>query len=260
MTDSQMDELNKIIHRNAGKLGKMTYTNADKIRDFAYKVANESYAEGVKDTSRPLLNNVNPCIANINYTAEEAIKARKVLRAGDRIKVSDFTVPEYDAGTMHFDELKVLGACLEIVNVNDERAIAMFDHVIFNSAIDKDDSVANIYHSQLFEYLNGPFLQSMKNAGFENLKEKDIGLISRYEMFGDGPSFSMFDKEPLHFEYFNNGRNRIRFDSDEDCSRWYWLANQNEEASLFAGVDNYGRAVWGCAGNSNGVSPALRIA
>ena len=255
-----MDELQKIIHRNAGKLGKMTYTNADKIRDFANKVAIESYAEGVNEMSRPLLNNVNPCIANINYTAEEAIKARKVLRAGDRIKVSDFTVPEYDAGTMHFDELKVHGANIEIVNVNGGRAIAMFDHVIFNIAIDEDDNVANIYHSQLFEYLNGPFLQSMKNAGFENLKEKDIGLISRYEMFGDGPSFSMFDKEPLHFEYFNNGRNRIRFDGDEDCSCWYWLANQNEEASLFANVYGNGGADWSDASLSNGISPALRIA
>src|SRR5574344_2171987 len=254
-----MNELQKIIHRNAGKLGKMTYTNADKIRDFANKVAIESYAEGVNEMSKPLLSNSN-CIANIIYTAEEAIKARKVLRAGDRIKVPDFTVPVYDAGTMHFDELKVLGACLEIVNVNNERAIAMFDHVIFNSAIDKDDSMANIYHSQLFEYLNGPFLQSMKNAGFENLKEKDIGLISRYEMFGDGPSFSMFDKEPLHFEYFNNGRNRIRFDSDEDCSSWYWLANQNEEASRFAGVGYHGDAGWAYASSSGGVSPALRIA
>lgn len=254
-----MDELNKIIHRNAGKLGKMTYENAERLHKFAYKVANESYAEGVKDTSRPLLNNVNTCIANMNYTAEEATNARKILRTGDIIKVPDFTVPKYDAGTMHLDELKVLGACLEIVNVNDERAIAMFDHVIFNSAIDKYDSVANIYHSQLFEYLNGPFLQAMKNAGFKNLKEKDIGLISRYEMFGDGPSFSMFDKEPLHFEYFNNGRNRIRFDGDEDCSRWYWLANQNEEASLFAVVRGSGSADWYNASNSAGVSPALRI-
>src|SRR5574344_966872 len=255
-----MDELNKIIHRNAGKLGKMTYENAERLHKFAYKVANESYAEGVNDTSRPLLNNVNSCIANINYTAEEATNARKILRTGDIIKVPDFTVPEYDAGTMHFDELKVLGACLEIVNVNNERVIAMFDHVIFNSAIDKDDSVANIYHSQLFEYLNGPFLQSMKNAGFENLKEKDIGLISRYEMLGDGPSFSMVDKEPLNFEYLNNGRNRIRFDSDEDCSCWYWLANQNEEASLFALVNRRGDAGWGDASDSLGVSPALRIA
>jgi hypothetical protein len=100
----------------------------------------------------------------------------------------------------------------------------------------------------------------MKNAGFENLKEKDIGLISRYEMFGDGPSFSMFDKEPLHFEYFNNGRNRIRFDGDEDFSRWYWLANQNEEASLFAIVYHNGYALWNYASYSYGISPALRIA
>jgi hypothetical protein len=255
-----MDELNKIINRNAGKLGKMTYENAERLHKFAYKVANESYAEGVKDTSRPLLNNVNPCIANINYTAEEATNARKTLRTGDKIKVPDFTVPEYDAGTMHFDELKVLGANIEIVNVNGGRAIAMFDHVIFNSAIDEDDSVANIYHSQLFEYLNGPFLQSMKNVGFENLKEKDIGLISRYEMFGEGKPFSMFDNEPRRFEYFQEGRNRIRFSSDEDCSRWYWLANQNDDASLFARVYAGGRAGWSGASSSHGVSPALRIA
>ena len=235
----------------------MTYQNADRIREFAYKVANESYEEGLN-----AMNAQSPgtCRVNNIFTAEEAIKARKVLRAGDRIKVSDFTVPEYDAGTMHFDELKVHGANIEIVNVNGGRAIAMFDHVIFNSAIDEDDSVANIYHSQLFEYLNGPFLQSMKNAGFENLKEKDIGLISRYEMFGDGPSFSMFYKEPLHFEYFNNGRNRIRFDGDEDCSRWYWLANQNEEASLFAIVGSDGGAGWYYASNSYGISPAFVIA
>ena len=54
-----MDELQKIIHRNAGKLGKMTYTNADKIRDFANKVAIEPYAEGVNEMSKPLLSNSN---------------------------------------------------------------------------------------------------------------------------------------------------------------------------------------------------------
>ena len=79
-------------------------------------------------------------------------------------------------------------------------------------------------------------------------------------MFGDGPSFSMFDKEPLHFEYFNNGRNRIRFDGDEDSSRWYWLANQNDDASYFANVSSDGYAGRSGASNSIGVSPALRIA
>ena len=68
----------------------------------------------------------------------------------------------------------------------------------------------------------------MNGAG---IPAESCRLISKEEMFGDNA-----------LEYFKTGRNRIAFDFDEDCSRYYWLSTLYDEemsAALFclAGVD-----------------------
>ena len=57
----------------------------------------------------------------------------------------------------------------------------------------------------------------MNGAG---IPAKSCGLISKEEMFGC-----------IALEYFKTGRNRIAFDFDEDCSRYYWLSTLHDKVA-----------------------------
>ena len=155
------------------------------------------------------------------YTNKSILKNFDNVRIGDRVRLPSFTVPAVKMDgdeVMEFDE-KDIRAEDAIVIGKDENGnfILIFDHCLFESAIDLNNE-KHFEMTQLGQYLQSEFLRAMNGAG---IPAKSCGLISKEEMFGDNP-----------LEYFKTGRNRIAFDFDEECSRYYWLSTLcNKEAS-----------------------------
>ena len=155
------------------------------------------------------------------YSVAGFMANRDKVKIGDRVKLPSFTVPAVKMDgedVLAFDE-KHIKADEAIVIGKDENGkfILIFDHCLFESAIDLNDE-KRFEMTQLGQYLNSEFLRAMNGAG---IPAESCGLISKGEMFGDNP-----------LEYFKTGRNRIAFDFDEDCSRYYWLSTlYDEEAS-----------------------------
>ena len=138
---------------------------------------------------------------------------RDNVKIGDRVKLPAFTVPSFRVvgdNILNFDEQNIK-ADEAIVIGKDENGnfILIFDHCLFESAIDLNDE-KQFEMTQLGRYLKSEFLRAMNGAG---IPAESCGLISKEEMFGENP-----------LEYFKTGRNRIAFDFDEDCSRYYWLS------------------------------------
>lgn len=170
------------------------------------------------------------------YSVAGFMANRDKVKIGDRVKLPSFTVPAVKMDgedVLAFDE-KHIKADEAIIIGKDENGnfILIFDHCLFESAIDLNDE-KRFEITQLGQYLNSEFLRAMNGAG---IPAESCGLISKDEMFGDNP-----------LEYFKTGRNRIAFDFDEDCSRYYWLSTlYDEEASAArfcyangTGISNY---------------------
>lgn len=182
-------------------------------------------------------------ILQMTYTIKSILKNFDNVRIGDRVKLPAFTVPAVKMDgeeVLAFDE-KHINADEAIVIGKDENGdlILIFDHCLFESAIDLNNE-KRFEMTQLGQYLQSEFLRAMNGAG---IPAESCGLISKEEMFGDNA-----------LEYFNTGRNRIAFDFDEDCSRYYWLStvyNEEEPNALYY-IANYDGAS-GCsyAGNAS---------
>lgn len=167
------------------------------------------------------------------YTIAGFMANRDKVKIGDRVKLPAFTVPAVEMDgeeVLAFDE-KHINADEAIIIGKDENGnfILIFDHCLFESAIDLNDE-KRFEMTQLGQYLKSEFLRAMNGAG---IPAESCGLISKEEIFGENP-----------LEYFKTGRNRIAFDFDEDCSRYYWLSTLcDEEASAahfcFASYDGY---------------------
>ena len=173
------------------------------------------------DPTRPAEYKESGFISEMTYSVSAFMANRDKVRIGDRVKLPSFTVPAVKMDgdeVMEFDE-KNIRADDAIVIGKDENGnfILIFDHCLFESAIDLNDE-KRFKMTQLGQYLQSEFLRAMNGAG---IPAESCGLISKDEMFGDNP-----------LEYFKTGRNRIAFDIDEDCSRYYWLSTlYDEEAS-----------------------------
>ena len=180
-------------------------------------------------------------ISQMTYTPKSILKNFDNVRIGDRVRLPAFTVPAVKMDgeeVLAFDE-KHISADEAIVIGKDENGdlILIFDHCLFESAIDLNNEM-RFEMTQLGQYLQSEFLRAMNGAG---IPAESCGLISKEEIFGDNA-----------LEYFKTGRNRIAFDFDEDCSRYYWLSTlYNEEASeaYFCGAANDGYVR--CDGGSN---------
>ena len=180
------------------------------------------------------------------YSVAGFMANRDKVRIGDRVKLPSFTVPAVKMDgegedVLAFDE-KHINADEAIVIGKDENGdlILIFDHCLFESAIDLNNE-KRFEKTQLGQYLQSKFLRAMNGAG---IPAESCGLISKDEMFGDNA-----------LEYFKTGRNRIAFDFDEDCSRYYWLSTlYDEEASAadFCDARSIGYAT--CGGASDAYS------
>lgn len=222
----------------------ITDTDTLEISGNAQPAAAEAPAESTRpaatDPTRPAEYKESGCISEMTYSVSAFMANRDKVRIGDRVKLPSFTVPAVKMDgdeVMEFDE-KNIRADDAIVIGKDENGnfILIFDHCLFESAIDLNNE-KRFKMTQLGQYLQSEFLRAMNGAG---IPAESCGLISKDEMFGDNP-----------LEYFKTGRNRIAFDFDEDCSRYYWLSTlYDEEASAayfcLASISGYS----GCAGAS----------
>ena len=178
-------------------------------------------AETPAENAKPMKPEESSFISEMTYSMAAFMANRDKVRIGDRVKLPAFTVPSCGVAgdeVLNFDEQNIK-ADEAIVIGKDENGnfILIFDHCIFESAIDLNDEKC-FEKTQLGLYLQQEFLRAMNNAG---IPAESCGLIGKYEMFGDNA-----------LEYFKKGRNRIAFDFDEDCGRCYWLSTlYDEEAS-----------------------------
>lgn len=191
-------------------------------------------AETPAENAKPMKPEESGFISEMTYSMAAFMANRDKVRIGDRVKLPAFTVPICGVAgddVLNFDEQNIK-ADEAIVIGKDENGnfILIFDHCLFESAIDLNNEKC-FEKTQLGLYLQQEFLRAMNNAG---IPAESCGLISKDEMFGDNA-----------LEYFKKGRNRIAFDFDEDCSRYYWLSTlYDEEAS----------AAYFCCASYNGVS------
>ena len=198
-------------------------------------------AEAPAESTRPAESKESGCISEITYSVSAFMANRDKVRIGDRVKLPSFTVPAVKMDgdeVMELDE-KNIRTDYAIVIGKDENGnfILIFDHCIFESAIDRNDE-KRFEMTQLGQYLQNDFLRAMNNAG---IPAESCGLISKEEMFGDNA-----------LEYFGEGRNRIAFDFDEDCSRYYWLSTvYNEESSAARFCNAYDDGGASCYGASD---------
>ena len=203
--------------------------------------AQPAAAEAPAESTRPAESKESGFISEMTYSVSAFMANRDKVRIGDRVKLPSFTVPAVKMNgheVMEFDE-KNIRADDAIVIGKDENGnfILIFDHCLFESAIDLSNE--KIFEmTQLGQYLKSEFLRAMNSAG---IPAETCGLISKEEMFGDNA-----------LEYFKAGRNRIAFDFDEDCSRYYWLSTlYDEEASAALFCVAYGLGGADCSGASN---------
>ena len=179
---------------------------------------------------------------------------------GDFIEIGDFNVSGAEIDGVKFDTLYVTGARLVIVDQDENRKIAMFDHVLFDSVIsantDDAESAETFADTALGKYLNGPFRKAILEQ--TKIKPQEASLITEYEMLGTGNEESNFDENPKRFDFFKQDINRMRFDKNEEYGRWYWLGSK-ENNTDFCFCSSGGNAYYGNATYTYAVSPALKI-
>lgn len=182
-------------------------------------------------------------ISEMTYSVAAFMANRDKVKIGDRVKLPAFTVPAVKIDgdkAMQFDEQNIK-ADEAIVIGKDENGdfILIFDHCLFESAIDLNDEKC-FEMTQLGQYLQSEFLHAMNSAG---IPAESCGLISKDEMFGGNT-----------LGYFKTGRNRIAFDFDEGCSHYYWLStlyNEVASAACFCHATNDGNSSYYHASNAN---------
>lgn len=153
----------------------------------------------------------------VTYLVKGLVKNFDDVRIGDLVKLPAFTVPAAKMDgekVMEFEEQHIPTEYAIVVDRKENGDLVLvFDHCLFESAMDLNDET-DYERTQLGQYLNSVFLTAMNNAG---IPAESCGLISKAEMFGDNA-----------LEYFKIGRNRVAFDFNEDCSRWFWLSTLEE--------------------------------
>ena len=131
------------------------------------------------------------------------------VKVGDLVRVPGFKVPATKIDgkkKLNFDEIEVAGEYATVYQIEGEQISLVFDRALFRSAIDRNDTVV-WEDTQLAAYLRGAFLDALR----KETSAADCGLLRKEELWGDNA-----------LPFFRNGRNRVCFDKDEDCSVWYW--------------------------------------
>ena len=161
------------------------------------------------------------------------------VNVGDRVRVPGFKVPatEIDGQEkLNFDEIEVAGEYATVYKIEGEQISLVFDRALFRSAIDRNDT--GVWEdTQLAAYLRGAFLDALR----KETSAADCGLLRKEELWGDNA-----------LPFFRNGRNRVCFNKDEDCSIWYWTETvEDASAAVFCSASGCGFASNRGAGSAN---------
>ncbi len=161
------------------------------------------------------------------------------VKVGDRVRVPGFKVPaaEIDGEEkLNFDEIEVAGEYATVYKIEGEQISLVFDRALFQSAIDRNDT--GVWEdTQLAHYLRGAFLDALR----KETSAADCGLLRKEELWGDNA-----------LPFFRNGRNRVCFDKDEDCSVWYWTETvEAASAAYFCNADADGISNYDSASNAS---------
>ena len=161
------------------------------------------------------------------------------VKVGDRVRVPGFKVPatEIDGKEkLNFDEIEVAGEYATVYKIEGEQISLVFDRALFKSVIDRNNT--GVWKdTQLAAYLRGAFLDALR----KKTSAADCGLLHKEELWGDNA-----------LPFFRNGRNRVCFDKDEDCSIWYWTETvEDASAAYFCYAHDNGYATNHGAGGAN---------
>lgn len=148
------------------------------------------------------------------------------VKVGDRVRVPGFKVPatEIDGKEkLKFDEIEVAGEYATVYKIEGEQISLVFDRALFKSAMDRNDT--GVWEdTQLSAYLRGAFLYALR----KETSAADCGLLRKEELWGDNA-----------LPFFRNGRNRVCFDKDEDCSVWYWTETAEDASAAYFCITHY---------------------
>ena len=142
------------------------------------------------------------------------------VKVGDRVRVPGFKVPAAKIDgekKLNFDEIEVAGEYATVYKIEGEQISLVFDRALFKSAIDRNDT--GVWEdTQLAAYLRGAFLDALR----KETSAADCGLLRKEELWGDNALL-----------FFRNGRNRVCFNKDEDCSVWYWTETVEDASAAY---------------------------
>ena len=161
------------------------------------------------------------------------------VKVGDRVRVPGFKVPTtviVGDKKLNFDEIEVAGEYATVYRIEGEQINLVFDRALFKSAMDRNDT--GVWEdTQLAAYLRGAFLDALR----KETSAADCGLLRKEELWGDNA-----------LPFFRNGRNRVCFDKDEDCSVWYWTETvEDASAAIFCGAYGSGNIGYSIASYAN---------
>ena len=185
-------------------------------------------AEAPAESTRPAEYKKGGFISEMTYSVSSFMANRDKVTIGDRVRIPGFKVPaaEIDGEEkLNFDEIEVAGEYATVYKIEGEQISLVFDRALFTSAIDRNDT--GVWEdTQLAAYLRGAFLDALR----KETSAADCGLLRKEELWGDNA-----------LPFFRNGRNRVCFDKDEECSVWYWLETvEDASAAYFCGAGSRG--------------------
>ena len=187
-------------------------------------------AEAPAESTRPAEYKKGGFISEMTYSVSSFMANRDKVTIGDRVRIPGFKVPaaEIDGEEkLNFDEIEVAGEYATVYKIEGEQISLVFDRALFKSVIDRNNTGVWEY-TQLAAYLRGAFLDALR----KKTSAADCGLLHKEELWGDNA-----------LPFFRNGRNRVCFDKDEDCSVWYWTETvEDASAAIFCLAAGNGNA------------------
>ena len=210
----------------------ITGTDTLEINGGTQPAAAEAPAESTRpaatDPTRPAEYKEGGFISEMTYSVSAFMANRDKVRRGDRVRIPGFKVPaaEIDGEEkLNFDEIEVAGEYATVYKIEGEQISLVFDRALFKSVIDRNNT--GVWEdTQLAAYLRGAFLDALR----KKTSAADCGLLHKEELWG-------YNALP----FFRNGRNRVCFDKDEDCSIWYWTETvENASVADFCTATNDG--------------------
>ena len=195
------------------------FINGEEVRIETEEKRPEQELVGVLETKR-------------TYTLAGFIQNKERVQIGDRVKLPHITTPAMKYDDLVFEELD-LEEYATVYDIDENKIHLVYDRAIMQSAIDENYNENKTFKdTPLGQWLDDTLNGAMIDAGVPAV---DCGLLKKSELWGDKP-------------FFKDGRNRVCFDKDEDCSVWYWTETvENASAAHFcasidSGLSNYAGA------------------